>query len=318
MPTYVVKRVFQVLVVLVIVTIGVSLAMRLLPGDPIRMYLTSSQQGQVSAAQVQALRHEKGLDRPLPVQYVAWVGGLLHGDLGDSILYGSPVSDRIKHALPITMYIGLLGFLIGTALGTAVGVVCAVRRGTWLDTVLTSLSNIGTTLPIFWLGVMMIYVFSIYLHWLPVGGFTWPTQGLVTSVKQTIMPVLCIAIFPLAATARQTRSSMLEVMRQDFIRTAWSTGLRERAVVVQHALKNALIPILTLSGINLGIVLGGDVLVESVFNIPGMGRLAVTSVVSQDYPYVQAIALIVAAMILLVNLITDIAYLWIDPRIRYT
>jgi peptide/nickel transport system permease protein len=282
------------------------------------MYLTSSQQGQVSAAQVQALRHEKGLDRPLPVQYVAWVGGLLHGDLGDSILYGSPVSDRIKHALPITMYIGLLGFLIGTALGTAVGVVCAVRRGTWLDTVLTSLSNIGTTLPIFWLGVMMIYVFSIYLHWLPVGGFTWPTQGLVTSVKQTIMPVLCIAIFPLAATARQTRSSMLEVMRQDFIRTAWSTGLRERAVVVQHALKNALIPILTLSGINLGIVLGGDVLVESVFNIPGMGRLAVTSVVSQDYPYVQAIALIVAAMILLVNLITDIAYLWIDPRIRYT
>ena len=245
-------------------------------------------------------------------------GGLLHGDLGDSILYGSPVSDRIKHALPITMYIGLLGFLIGTALGTAVGVVCAVRRGTWLDTVLTSLSNIGTTLPIFWLGVMMIYVFSIYLHWLPVGGFTWPTQGLVTSVKQTIMPVLCIAIFPLAATARQTRSSMLEVMRQDFIRTAWSTGLRERAVVVQHALKNALIPILTLSGINLGIVLGGDVLVESVFNIPGMGRLAVTSVVSQDYPYVQAIALIVAAMILLVNLITDIAYLWIDPRIRYT
>jgi peptide/nickel transport system permease protein len=318
MPTYVVRRVCQVVVVLVIVTIGVFLAMRLLPGDPIRMYLTSSQQGQVSAAQVQALRHEKGLDRPLPVQYIAWIGGLLHGDLGDSILYGSPISDRMKHALPITIYIGLLGFVIGTALGTAAGVVCAVRRGTWLDTVLTSLSNIGTTLPIFWLGVMMIYVFSVYLHWLPVGGFTWPTQGFATSVKQTIMPVLCIAIFPLAATARQTRSSMLEVMRQDFIRTAWSTGLRERAVVVRHALKNALIPILTLSGINLGIALGGDVLIESVFNIPGMGRLAVTSVVSQDYPYVQAIALIVAAMILLVNLMTDIAYLWIDPRIRYT
>jgi peptide/nickel transport system permease protein len=318
MSTYIAKRLIQLVVVLVIVSAGVFMAMRLLPGDPIRMYLTSTQMGQVSEQQVAALRHEKGLDRPLVVQYVSWVGGVLKGDLGDSILYGTPVSDQILHRIPITLYIGLLGFVIGTAIGIAIGIVCAVRRGGWLDNVLTTLANIGVTIPIFWLGVMLIYFFSIYLGWLPVGGFTSPFVDLGTSLKQVIMPVFCIAVFPLAATARQTRSSMLEVMRQDYIRTAWSTGLKERAVIVRHALKNGLIPILTLSGANLGLVIGGDVLVESVFNIPGLGRLIVTSVLNQDFPYVQAVVLIVATFILVINLLTDLTYGWLDPRIRYS
>jgi len=318
MSTYIAKRLIQLVAVLVIVSVGVFMAMRLLPGDPVRMYLTSTQMGQVTEKQIEALRHEKGLDRPLIVQYVTWVGGLLKGDLGDSILYGTPVSDEVLRRIPITVYIGLLGFIIGTSIGIVVGVVCAVRRGGWLDNVLTTLANIGVTIPIFWLGVMLIYFFSIYLRWLPVGGFTSPFADLGASLKQIVMPVFCIAVFPLAATARQTRSSMLEVMRQDYIRTAWSTGLKERAVIVRHALKNGLIPVLTLSGANLGLVVGGDVLVESVFNIPGLGRLIVTSVMNQDFPFVQAIVLIVATLILIINLLTDLTYGWLDPRIRYS
>jgi peptide/nickel transport system permease protein len=238
--------------------------------------------------------------------------------MGNSILAHTPVSRDIFKRLPITLNIGLIAFVLGIIIGVPAGVICAIRRGKFIDTVITALSNIGITMPTFWLGVMMIYLFGLYLRWLPVMGYTSPFTDLGMNVKQLIMPVICEALFPLAAYARQSRSSMLEVMRQDYIRTAWSKGLRERVIILRHALKNGLIPIVTLSGMGLSMIIGGAVIIEQVFNIPGMGRLAVTSILNQDYPYVQGITLITATTVLLVNLLVDLTYGWLDPRIRYS
>jgi len=296
----------------------VFFAMRLLPGDPIRMVISFSTQQNFSDEQIAQLRHEAGLDKPLSVQYFIWVKEILHGNLGKSILYKTPVSKDILKRLPVTLHIGLTAFLVGLILGIPTGVICAVRRGKPIDTILTTISNIGITIPSFWLGVMMMYVFALRLGWLPLMGYTSPFTDFGMSAKQLIMPVICEALFPLAANARQTRSSMLEVIKQDYIRTAWAKGLRERVVIFGHALKNGLIPILTLSGMGLSMIIGGSVIIEQVFVIPGMGRLTINSILNQDYPYIQAITLIVAAIILLVNLLVDLAYGWLDPRIRYS
>jgi peptide/nickel transport system permease protein len=291
--------------------------MRLLPGDPIRMLVTQSDQADFSEEEIEALRHEYGLDRPMIVQYGDWIGDLLHGDFGTSILQGTPVMADILHRLPITFHLGIVAFIIGTLVGVTMGVISAVRRGTWIDTVVTTLANLGITVPVFWLGVLMMTVFSLYLDWLPLMGYTSPFKDFWMSTKQMVMPIICLSLFAIAGNARQTRSAMLEVMHQDYIRTAWSKGLTERVIVMRHALKNGLIPVITLLGAGVSQILGGSVLVETVFAIPGMGRLAITSVVNQDYPYIQAIILIIAATTLLANLCVDVAYGWLDPRIRY-
>jgi len=196
-------------------------------------------------------------------------------------------------------------------------VISAVRRGTWLDTIVTILANIGITVPIFWLGIILMYIFALELKWLPVFGYTSPFNDFWMSTRQLVMPVFCLAIFSLSSIIRQTRSSMLEVMRQDYIRTAWSKGLRERVVIYRHALKNGLIPVITLIGMSLSMVIGGSVLIETVFNIPGLGRALVTAVFTKDYQVVQGFSLIIAAVVLVTNLIVDISYGWFDPRIRY-
>ena len=195
--------------------------------------------------------------------------------------------------------------------------ICAIRRGGILDFLITLISNFAIAVPVFWLGILGIYLFGLNLGWLPIQGFTSPFDDFWLSIRKSIMPVICMAMPSIAFLARQTRSSMLEIVRQDYIRTAWSKGLRESAIVLKHALKNALIPVVTLLGINLRTLVGGAVLVETVFNIPGMGRLAVTSVINKDFITVQACVLIIAIVVLLGNLIVDISYGWIDPRIRY-
>jgi peptide/nickel transport system permease protein len=291
--------------------------MRFLPGDPILMIVTAQDAEEATEEQIAALRAEFGLDKPIPVQYVKWLGGVLTGDFGVSILTRGPVTDEIARRIPITFHLASLAFLISIIIGIPIGVICAVRRGTWLDTVLTVTANLGITVPNFWLGVLLIYFFSLYLGWLPIMGYTSPFDNFFLSTKQLIMPVICMCMLPIASSARQTRSSMLEVMKQDYIRTAWSKGLTERAVIIKYALKNGLIPVLTLKGFSIGHILGGSVLIETVFNIPGMGRLAVTSTINQDYPYVQAVTLLMAVTIILTNLLVDIAYGWMDPRIRY-
>lgn len=317
MGTYLLGRILQAILIILLVSVIVFFAMRLLPGDPILMLMTSSDLEQSTEEQIIALRHEFGLDRPLIVQYFDWLGGVIHGDLGKSILQRIPVGKEIIRRLPITLHLGLLAFLVSMVIGIPAGILCAVRRGTWIDTVVTLLANLGITVPNFWLGIVLIYIFAVLLGWLPVQGYTSPFTNLWTNVRQIIMPVFCLAVFPIAADARQTRSSMLEVMHRDYIRTAWAKGLRERGIIIKHALKNAMIPVVTLKGTSFSMIVGGAVLIETVFNIPGMGRLAVTSVVNQDYPYVQGVTLIVAATVVLANLIVDIINGWLDPKIRY-
>jgi peptide/nickel transport system permease protein len=318
MTTYVIRRLLLAVVVLVLVSFLVFFAMRLLPGDPILLIVTQSESQSFNEEQIIALKHEFGLDKPMPVQYFKWLGGVVRGDLGVSILNHAPVAGEILRRIPITLHIGLTAFVLGIFIGIPAGVICAIRRGTWIDTVVTLLANMGITLPGFWLGVMMIYLFGLKLGWLPVMGYTSPFEDFVMSLKQIIMPVIVLAVYPIAGTTRQTRSSMLEVLRQDYVRTAMSKGLRERIIIFRHVLKNGLIPVVTMSGMGLSLIIGGAVIIETVFNIPGMGRLAVTSVFNQDYPYVQGIILIVAASILLINLLVDLTYGWLDPRIRYS
>jgi peptide/nickel transport system permease protein len=317
MTAYVVRRLIQAIVILFLVTIGLFFAVRFLPGDPILVMMSKEKVNQYSPEQIAQLREEYGLNRPIIVQYFDWVGDVFHGDLGQSITFNSSVTDLIKNRVPITLHIGILGFIFAHAAGITIGIVSAVRRGSWLDTVLTILANIGITIPVFWLGIMMIFIFALTLGWLPVQGYTSPFTDFWKSTRQLIMPVLCVSIIPLASAARQTRSSVLEIMQQDYIRTAWSKGLREQMIIIRHALKNALIPVITLAGLGIATIIGGEVLVEQVFNIPGMGRLMVSSVMGLDYPVTQAIALVIAVVVVLANLIVDLSYGWLDPRIRY-
>ncbi len=316
MTTFIIRRLIQAVIVLILVTIIIFIAMRFV-GDPILLIVTEQELGEATEQQIADLRHQFGLDRSIIVQYFDWLGGVVRGDLGISIQKRTPVIDEIVRRVPITLHLGIIAFILSTIIGIPIGVICAVRRGTIIDTVLTVAANAGITVPSFWLGYLMMYFFAYYHRWLPVMGYTSPFEDFGMSTRQLIMPVICLCVFPLAAAVRQTRSSMLEVMRQDYIRTAWSKGLRERSIIIGHGLKNGLIPVLTLEGFSIGHILGGSVLIETVFNIPGMGRLAVSSVWTQDYPYVQAVSLIIAAMVILTNLLVDIAYGWLDPRIRY-
>ena len=292
-------------------------AMRILPGDPIRMLLTQNQEAEITQEQINFMRHQYGLDKPLYVQYFIWLDGVFKGDLGRSILNHVPVANEILRRVPITLNLGIPAFLLGIILGIPAGIICAVRRGKFIDTLVTTLANIGITVPVFWLGFLLVYIFGIHLRVLPVQGYTSPTDNLLLNIKQTVLPIICLALFPIASTSRQTRSSMLDVMKQDYIRTAWSKGLQERWVVVKHALKNSLIPVVTLSGMGLSMIMGGAVIVETVFNVPGIGRLAVQSVFSKDYPYVQGVVLFIAIVVIVANFLTDIAYGYFDPRIRY-
>ena len=203
-------------------------------------------------------------------------------------------------------------------MGVSAGIICAVRRGGILDSIITLLANMGIAVPIFWLGILGIYFFGLKLGWLPIQGYTSPFDDFGLSIRKTIMPVICLAIPSIAVLARQTRSSMLEVVRQDYIRTAWSKGLAERVIVLNHALKNALIPIVTLLGLQLRLVVGGSVVVETVFNIPGMGRLLVDATFAKDFITVQAITLVIAVVVLFANLIVDISYGWLDPEYGIT
>jgi peptide/nickel transport system permease protein len=317
MTTYIIRRLIQSVFVLLIVTLLVFFTMNLLPGDPILIFMSSGELKNTSVQEIEVLRHEFGLDRPLLVQYFDWLGGVIYGDFGISIIQREPVMKEITRRLPITLLLSSISLVISTIVGIPAGVVCAVRRGKWIDTTVTIIANAGITIPVFWLGIMLIYLFALNLGWLPVQGYTSPLTDFVKSIRQMIMPVFCLSIFSVSSITRQTRSSMLEVMKQDYIRTAWAKGLRERLVILRHGLKNGLIPIVTLIGMSFSFIIGGSVLVENVFNIPGVGRLVVNAVFVQDYPVVQGFVLIVAVIVLLSNLIVDISYGWLDPRIRY-
>jgi peptide/nickel transport system permease protein len=317
MTAYIIRRLLLGVIILLLVTILVFLAMRLLPGDPLVIYVSQSQVQMYSAEQLAELRHEYGLDESLPMQYISWIGNLLRGDMGKSIILGQDVGYLISTRLPITIYFGVMSFIVSAIFGIIFGVICALRRGKWIDSVVTILANIGITVPAFWVGILLMYLFSLTLHWLPTGGYVAPTESLGQSLRAAIMPVICLSLFSVAALARQTRSAMLEVVSQDYIRTAWSKGLRERLIIFRHTIKNAMIPVITILGLQVALIFGGSVLIETVFNIPGMGRLLASSLFSHDYQIVQAGTLVIAVVVVLSNLIVDISYGWFDPRIRY-
>ena len=302
MLRYILQRLGQTFIILIIVSFMTYLLIDFLPGDPI----AAMTGGEISGETYDRLYHELNMDKPVLVRYVMWLGDALTGNFGMSQSYNKSVLTVIGERLPVTMYLSLLAFLISVPLGIVFGIISAVKRGTAADTAVTLTANICCCLPQFWLGILFMYVFSI----------VWPWDNFGQSIRQTIMPLLCLTIGGIASITRQTRSSMLEVIRQDYIRTARSKGLKQKKVIYVHALKNALLPVITLMGLRLGGMIGGSVFVENVFVIPGMGSLLVNAINSQDIQLIQGCVLMITLFTSVVNLITDIVYVVVDPRIK--
>ena len=317
MTAYIIRRLFMGVIIILIVSMMIFLFMRLLPGDPLVVYVSRSDMIDLSEEQMENLRIKFGLDKPMPMQYINWIAGIFQGDFGTSLYYNEDVGRLIAERMPITIYLGFLAFILSGILGISFGVICALRRATWIDTVVTFLANTGITMPSFWVGIILIYLIALKAGLLPVHGYTSPFEDFWLSTRQAIMPVICLSLFSIASLTRLTRSSMLEVVKQDYIRTAWAKGLRERMIILRHTIKNALIPVITVMGLQIAFIFGGSVLIETVFNIPGIGRLMTSSILEQDFQVVQAGTLIIATVVVLANLIVNISYGWLDPRIRY-
>lgn len=305
MVTYIARR----LILLLPVLIGVSLVsfglLQLVPGDPALILAGEEATEEV----LTRIRHEYGLNQPLPVQFLAYLRHAVTGDLGISIQSRQPVATLLAQRFPFTLKLAFLAILVSATLGVVAGVVAATRRNSTLDLAALLGSLVGISLPIFWLGLLAILVFSVKLRWLPAGG--------TGTLAHLILPALVLGAASSAVIARTTRASMLEVLRQDYVRTARAKGVGEQVVIYRHALKNAMIPILTVFGLEFGYNLGGAVLTETVFSLPGVGRLIVEGIFARDYPVVQGALLLVATTFVLVNLLTDVAYAFFDPRIRY-
>jgi peptide/nickel transport system permease protein len=331
MFAYIARRALALVPTLLGVSVVVFLFLRLIPGDPATAFLRES----ATADQIANFNERLGLNRPLPEQYWSYMGKVLHGDLGTGLHSGLPVAGEIAQKFPATAELGLAAMAIAVVLGVFLGAIAAVRRASFLDYGTTTLGLVGVSMPIFWLGLMLIYLFAVNLQWLPPSTRGEPPErsltglytidylisgdlaGWLDAVRHLILPAVVLATVPLAVVARQTRSAMLEVLGQDFVRTAWSKGLRERAVVTRHVLKNALLPVVTVVGLQVGALLSGAVLTEAVFSWPGMGTYVVEAINSRDYPIVQGSILFLATIFVVINLLVDVSYAWLDPRIRF-
>ena len=317
MVTYLIRRLIQAVFILLILTFVVFGVIRLVPGDPLLFFLNASDLEALTPEALDQARHELRLDRNIIVQYGLWLGDICQGEWGQSLHFKADVLMLIGQRMPITIHLGIFAFIFSAVIGISLGIIAAVRRGRWEDTVATLAANTAITIPIFWLGIIMILVFGVQLKILPIAGYTSPFDDFWLSTKKLIMPVICLMIGSMGSNARLTRTSMLEVIRQDYIRTAWSKGLRERAIIVKHALKNSLIPVVTVMGLQVRFIFGGAVLIEQVFAIPGMGRLLVDATFGSDYLLVQGAVLVIGVIVVLTNLIVDISYGWLDPRVRF-
>jgi peptide/nickel transport system permease protein len=305
---YALGRLVGTVPVLFGVTLLVFLMAWVTPGDPVVAMLGEASQG-ISQQGLDDLRRELGLDRPLPVQYVAYVGGLLRGDLGRSVRSRRPVLAEIRDRLPATIELALAALTIAVALGVTLGVVAAVRKRTWVDGLAIAVALVGVSVPVFWSGFVLMIVFALDLGWLPASGRgTW---------RHLVLPAVTVGVSSAAFIARITRGAVLEALAQDYVRTAHAKGVAPRRVVMRHALRNALLPIVTVVGLQLGGLLGGAVLTETVFAWPGVGRLLVDAIVARDLPLVQGSVLVVSLLFILVNLSVDLSYAAINPRVRY-
>jgi peptide/nickel transport system permease protein len=306
MRTYVVRRLWQSALTLVGVSVLVFVILRVVPGDPAKMLLP---EGAPQSA-IEELNRQLGLQEPLYVQYGLFVQSVFRGDFGQSFQYRAPALQVVTERLMATVQLALAAMLITVGVGVSLGIVAAVRRGTGYDYASTVLAVLGQSLPNFWLGIMLILLFGVALRWLPTSGFE--------SWRHLILPAVTLAAFPMALVARLTRSSMLEILGRDFIRTGRAKGLAERAVILRHALRNAAVPLLTVLGLQIGTLLGGAVITESVFAWPGMGKLVVDAIFFRDFPVVQTVLILSATLFVVINLLVDLLYTVIDPRIRYS
>jgi peptide/nickel transport system permease protein len=305
-------RLAQVIPTLFLVSMLVFGLQHLLPGDPAQLLAGED----ADPAVIAQIRTELWLDRPVPVQYLHWLGRILHGDLGYSWRLREPVLELIGQKLPVTLQLGAMAFLIALAIGMPMGVLSAVKRDTPLDWLANAVGLGGLSVPTFWLGIMMILFFSVDLDWLPPSGYVPLADDWQKSLATTIMPAFVLGNAIAAVLMRHTRSAMLQALSQDYVRTARAKGLGERLVVLRHALRNALIPVVTLGALEFGALLSGAVLTEQVFSIPGFGKLIVDAVFNRDYPVVQGVVLVTAAVYIGLNLLADVLYVFINPRLR--
>ena len=317
MLNYIIRRLLHALLIVLIVSFIIFWLVRLLPGDPIEMVLSQNTLINITPELLEEVRAEKGLDRPFLIQYADWLSHVVRGDFGISLLHYFDIGTELGSRIAVTLVLGLTGFIIGVIIGSLLGMISAIRRGAVLDSVIAAVANIGITAPAFWVGILLIYFLGLKLGWLPIYGYTLPWVDFGKSIRQSILPVFVIALNPIASSARQMRSSALEVLSEDYVRTAWAKGLKEKAVIFRHVLKNSLMPVVTLQGTVLRTIIGGSVIVETVFAIPGIGKLLVDSILSQDYPVVQAIVLFMTVAVVIINLAVDLIYGVLDPRIQY-
>lgn len=308
------RRALNAIPVLLLITLGVF-ALQHLTGDPVQALIG----GDIASTPEleERLRQDLGLNDPMPVQYLRWLGNVLTGDLGRSIQNHRPVHETIADRLPVTLQLALCAWAIGVAISLPLGTIAAVKRNTWIDHTATVMALSGVAIPAFWMGLMFILIFGVWFQVLPPSGFVLLWEDPVDGVRHLILPALTLGLHQTGSLTRQMRSSMVEVLSQDYIRTARSKGLVERSVILGHGARNALLPVLTILGIQAGGLIAGTVVVEQVFAIPGMGRLALSAVTSQDIPLVQGFVLLAAIAVVSANLITDVLYGVLDPRIRY-
>jgi peptide/nickel transport system permease protein len=313
MTAYILRRLLATIPVMAVVAIFVFFLLRLAPGDPAAIIAGED----ATAAQIAAVRTQIGLDRPIFEQFVVWLGGMLQGDFGTSIFSNLPVSRLIAQRIEPTLSLMLATLLVALCLAIPLGVLAAWKARGFVDRLVMLFAVLGFAVPVFLVGYVLIYVFAVKLGWLPVQGYTPIREGLWPWTESLILPSVALGITYMALIARVTRASMLEVLAEDYIRTATAKGLTTNRVLLLHALKNASVPIVTVIGIGIALLISGVVITETVFNIPGLGRLTVDAVLKRDYPIVQGLIIVFAAVKVLVNLLIDISYVFLDPRIRY-
>ena len=312
MTAYILRRLVMLVPVLIVVGVVVFGLVHLTPGDPAAVILGD----RATPEDIARLRDQLGLNDPLPVQFVHWFGNVLRLDFGESIFLGEPVTQALLNRVQPTLLLTLYALSIQVLIGIPAGVLAAVRYNSPLDRALTVMAISGSAIPTFFLGILLILIFAVRLRWLPSGGYVPFGEDPVAHVKGMLMPAFALGFSAAGLLARLVRSSMLDVLREDYVRTAFAKGLPEQLVIVRHALRNALIPALTVIGISLGALLGGAVVTETVFTIPGMGRLVVQSIARRDYPVIQGAIIAIAMTYVLVNLVVDVLYVYIDPRVR--
>ena len=319
MIQYIVRRLLLFIPTMILATVMVFALFWVVPGDAAMMILTGEEGegGRVNTEDLEQLRKELGLDRPIHVQYGEWVFNLLKGDLGTSIWYRTPVMDELKDRFLVSMELAVMAILMAFVAAVPLGVISAVKQDTKVDYVSRIFVLIGIAMPTFWIGILMVYGLAYLFNWLPPLGYASLWEDPLTNLQQLVFPALALAFHDLAFTARVTRSSMLEVMREDYVRTARSKGLRERTVIGRHTLKNALLPVITVSGYQFGRLLGGVIIIESIFVVPGVGSFLIDSIIHRDFVVLQGVVLLTAAVVLFLNLVIDLFYGVLDPRIRF-